>query len=94
MFGSVFKMRPQAGKSAELRQVMMGSPRRPDGMVTAYLLAEDASGDVWGFAVFKDEKAYRDNAADPAQNELYTKFRPLLDADPEWHDGNIEQRPA
>lgn len=94
MFGSVFKMRPKAGKAAELQQVMMGSPRRPKGMMTAYLLTEDAAGDVWGFAVFEDEKTYRDNAADPAQGEQYQKFRPLLEADPEWHDGTIAQRPA
>jgi len=94
MFGSVFKMRPKAGKAAELRQVMMSNPRRPDGMVTAYLLSEDAAGNVWGFAVFQDEKSYRANAADPSQSEQFEKYRALLDADPEWHDGAIEQRPA
>jgi hypothetical protein len=94
MFGSVFKMRPKAGKAAELQQVMMTNPRRPDGMITAYLLSEDAAGNVWGFAVFQDEKSYRANAADPAQSEQYEKYRALLDGDPEWHDGSIEQRPA
>ncbi len=94
MFGSVFKMQPKPGKAEELRQVMIGEPRRPKGMITAYLLSEDAAGNVWGVAVFEDEKAYRDNAADPAQNAQYQKFRALLEADPEWHDGAIEQRPA
>lgn len=94
MFGSVFKMRPKPGKSAELRQVMMGDPRRPRGMITAYLLSDDAAGNVWGVAVFEDEKMYRDNANDPAQGQQYEKFRTLLEADPEWHDGMIEQRPA
>ena len=94
MFGSVFKMRPKAGMATELQQVMMGNPRRPKGMITAYLLREDTHGNVWGVAVFEDEKTYRDNAADPAQGEEYQKFRALLEADPEWHDGTIEQRPA
>ncbi len=49
----------------------MGNPRRPKGMITAYLLSEDAAGNVWGVAVFEDEKTYRDNAADPAQGEEY-----------------------
>jgi hypothetical protein len=44
--------------------------------------------------VFEDEKSYRANAADPSQGEQYQKYRALLDADPEWHDGTIEQRPA
>lgn len=94
MYGSAFRMRPKAGMASQLRDVMMSDQRRPKGMITAYLLTEDAAGDVWGFAVFDDEKAYRDNANDPAQSAQYQKFRALLEADPEWHDGTIEQRPA
>jgi hypothetical protein len=63
-------------------------------MVTAYLLSEDAAGNVWSFAVFEDEKSYPASAADPSQSEQYEKYRALLDADPEWHDGSIEQRPS
>ena len=94
MYGSAFRMRPKAGMAAELRDVMMSDSRRPKGMATAYLLTEDMSGDVWGFAVFADEKSYRENASDPAQSAQYQKFRALLDSDPEWHDGAIVQRPA
>lgn len=94
MYGSAFRMRPKAGMAAQVRDVMMGDPRRPSGMVTAFLLTDDKSGDIWGFAVFADEKAYRENAADPAQNAQYQKFRALLESDPEWHDGSIAQRPA
>ncbi len=90
MFGSAFRMRPKAGMAAKLREQMMGS-RRPAGMKTAYLLSETASGDVWGLAVFEDEKSYRDNAASPAQDAEYQKMRALLESDPEWHDGSIEQ---
>ena len=93
MYGSIFKMRPKSGKSQELRDVMLTMDRRPKGMVTAYLLNEDSAGNVWGLAVFQDEKTYRDNAADPGQDAQYQKFRALLDSDPEWHDGNIDQRP-
>lgn len=93
MYGSAFRMRPKAGMASQVRDVMMSDPRRPKGMVTAYLLTADVSGDVWGFAVFEDEKAYRDNAADPAQGAQYEKFRALLEADPEWHDGAITQWP-
>ncbi len=92
MYGSIFKMRPKAGKAGDLRDTMMSNDRRPKGMVTAYLLTEDKAGEVWGVAVFEDEKTYRDNAADPAQDANYQTFRALLDADPEWHDGTITQR--
>jgi spermidine synthase len=94
MYGSAFRLRPKAGMAAQVRDVMMSDPRRPKVMVNAYLLTEDKAGDIWGFAVFADEKAYRDNAADPAQDAQYQKFRALLASDPEWHDGSIEQRPV
>jgi hypothetical protein len=94
MYGSVFKMRPKAGKAAELRDYMMGMERRPAGMVTAYLLSEDSGGNVWGMAVFEDEKQYRANAANPEQSKAYEGYRALLEADPEWHDGTITQRPG
>ena len=90
MYGSVFRMRPKSGMKVQLRETMLSNPRRPKGMVAAYLLSEDASEDVWGFAVFDDEKSYRDNANDPEQDAEYRKFRELLEADPEWHDGSID----
>jgi hypothetical protein len=89
MYGSVFRMRPKSDMRDQLFETMM-SDGRPKGMVAAYLLAEDGSGDAWGFAVFEDEKSYRDNANDPDQDAAYRRFRELLDADPEWHDGSID----
>ena len=77
----------------QVLDVMMSDPRKPKGMLAAYLLTEDAAGDVWGFAVFEDEQAYRANADDPAQGAQYQKFRARREADPERHDGSITQRP-
>ena len=94
MYGSAFRMRPKSGMADQLRTVMMDNPRRPKGMVAAYLLNEDKSDDVWGLAVFEDEKSYRDNASDPAQDAEYRKFRELLESDPEWHDGSIDSFPT
>ena len=90
MYGSVFQMRPKTGMKGQLRDVMMSNSRQPKGMIAAYLLNEDASEDVWGLAVFEDEKSYRDNANDPAQDAEYRKFRELLEFDPAWHDGSID----
>lgn len=92
MYGSVFQMRPKAGMAQQLRETMMNSDRRPPGMVTAYLLSEGGDGAVWGLAVFESEAKYRANAADPGQDEQYRTFRALLESDPEWHDGEIQQR--
>lgn len=38
---------------------------------------------VW----FEDRESYRRNADDPTQHERYLEYRALMEADPEWHDG-------
>jgi hypothetical protein len=38
---------------------------------------------------FESEEAYRKNAESPEQHARYEKYRALLDADPEWYDGEI-----
>lgn len=94
MYGSVFRMRPLAGKTAEFKAIFIDAEARPRGMVAAYMLTEDKDGSIWGLGVFEDEKTYRDNAASPEQNEEYERWRALLQADPEWHDGTIESMPV
>ena len=91
MYGSAFRMKPKSGMAQQLRETMMNNDRTPKGMVAAYLLEEDSGSAVWGLAVFEDEKSYRDNANDPEQDAQYRKFRELLEADPEWHDGSITE---
>ena len=59
----------------------------------AYVLQEP-NGDVWVMAIFDSEELYRKNAADPAQDRWYRQLREMLEADPEWHDGEITEEPA
>lgn len=88
-FGSVFKMKPKAGKKDELLKMFSeGAERNVDGFVMGH--AVDAGDEVWGIAVFRDEASYRKNADSPTQHEEYLKLRDLLEADPEWHDGTIQ----
>lgn len=92
MFGSVFRMQAKSGKKEELKKFMMSDDRMPDGAIQFY--GFDTGGDeLWGVAVFQDEKSYRANADDPAQHEWYMKVREMLTADPEWHDGEIMASP-
>lgn len=94
MFGSVFRMQAKPGKKAELLSTMMGEDDHdPKGMRAAYMY--DTGGDeIWGVAVFEDEKSYRANAESPEQDKQYRQFRELLVADPEWHDGTVIARPG
>lgn len=93
-FGSIFKMKPKAGQKQAVIDLFKGG-RRPNEMA-GFLMAHvfDCGDELWGVAVFQDEKTYRDNANDPAQDQEYQQLRSLLDADPEWHDGSIESIPA
>ncbi len=54
------------------------------------MFRSDRDPDEYFVAVaFESAEAYRANADDPAQDERYQRFRQLLEADPEWHDGHV-----
>jgi hypothetical protein len=88
-YGSIFRMIVRPGMKDQLKKLMTQQrSQRLAGVVSTHLF--DTGGDeIWGVAVFKNEKAYRDNANSPDQNARYQEFRALLEFDPEWHDANI-----
>ena len=59
-------------------------------LVAAYTLYENEGDGGWLVAVFEDRASYDKNADDPRMNEKYVEYRALMEADPEWHDGDIE----
>ena len=66
--------------------------RRPNvkGAEGGLLLKPDkGSGELVAVAIFSDKDSYHANAGDPGQHEWYLKLRALLEADPEWEDGEI-----
>jgi quinol monooxygenase YgiN len=89
-FGSVFRMKPKPGqKQAVIDHLLTRRELKDvDGFLAAYVY--DSGDELWGAAVFRDEKAYRDNANDPEQNKSYEKLRAMLEVDPEWHDGTVQ----
>ena len=90
MFGSVFRMVANPGAKEQIIRLMEDDTRvrSTPGFQSAYVF--DAAGnDLWAVAVFDDEKSYRANASNPEQDQWYRKLRALLQADPEWHDGEI-----
>jgi quinol monooxygenase YgiN len=84
-------MRIKAENLEKLRQVFQAEEARVvKGYVASYVLRENDSEDVWLMAIFEDRATYEANADDPAQHEMYMKYRALLEEEPEWHDGEIE----
>lgn len=92
MYGTVARIRVKQENREPLRAVMQRQGYdEVAGFVTSYVLYEDESDTAWLFAVFSDRAAYERNAGDPAQHERYLEYRALLEDEPEWHDGEVEQ---
>lgn len=94
MFGSIFRMQAKSGQAGAVEEHMRRwqRERRPKvaGVVAGYLLtSRDHPDELVGVAVFDSEENYRKNAADPEQDRWYRELRALLQADPEWNDGEI-----
>ncbi|MGI8552946.1 MAG: antibiotic biosynthesis monooxygenase family protein [Dehalococcoidia bacterium] len=94
MFGTVFHMRPRQGQEQAVEEMFRrwNRERRPKvaGVVSSHLLkSQSHPGEIVGIAVFDSEANYRKNAADPEQDVWYRELRGLLEADPEWNDGEV-----
>ncbi len=90
MYGTVAKTRVKPENREQLREVMMGQGGADvPGFVAGYMLYENDSDVSWLFAIFEDRSSYDRNADDPAQHERYLAYRPLMEDEPEWHDGEI-----
>lgn len=92
MYGTIFRLRPQTGREADVVALMeeWSQNRGPQvqGARAVYLLqSERRPGDLLSVAVFDDEATYRANATTPEQDEWYRRLREVLESDPEWEDG-------
>jgi antibiotic biosynthesis monooxygenase (ABM) superfamily enzyme len=91
MYGTVAYLRVKPGAEAKLQQhVRDFEALKVPGYVFLQIYRLDASSNtcvmVVGFATKAD---YAANAASPEQNARYLAYREFLEADPEWHDGEI-----
>lgn len=94
MFGSIYSMKPLPGQEANIAAHFRRweRERRPavGGAVGGYVLRPRGKPDeLIGVAVFDSEDSYTKNANDPAQNQWYLGLRAMLEADPEWNDGDV-----
>jgi hypothetical protein len=89
-------MKIQREKVDQLRALMTEvEDRSVEGHRATHVLIPDDGRDEIIMAVFFDDKAsYMKNADDPKMHEDYMKYRALLDADPEWTDGEWEMHEA
>lgn len=91
MYGTVARIRVKPGMEAELlRQVHEEDRARIPGYIGQYVYRMDADANVYLVAVlFEDREAYFANANSQEQHARYLAMLPLLEGEPEWHDGEI-----
>ena len=91
MYGTIARLRLKYGAEAELERLTAEfSTFNVPGYMGEYVYRMDADPRECYLAVlFESKDAYWANAQDPAQHQRYEQLRALLEADPEWHDGEI-----
>ena len=92
MYGAIARTRVKPENRDQLRTVVAkqlegGIP----GLITSFVLWENDSDTSWLLAVFEDRATYDKNADNPAQHQRYLEYRALMEDEPEWLDGEIEQ---
>lgn len=92
MFGTVFFMKPLAGKEEEVKNIFKewSTSVKPTvkGAKAGYLYTL-ADGRMVGVAVFESKEDYMANANNPTQDEWFKKLRANLELDPLWNDGEV-----
>lgn len=93
MYGTVARciVKPENREALRELSERQIAEREVAGYVTSYMLFENDSDVCWLFAIFEDFHTYTANADSPEQDAQYREFRALMESDPEWHDGVIEQ---
>jgi heme-degrading monooxygenase HmoA len=95
MYGTVARIRIKAGMEGQFRQLIEGQMHafeagQVPGFVATYTYRTDADSNEYYLAVvFESREAYWANAQGPEQDARYRQWLPLLESEPEWHDGEI-----
>ncbi len=92
MFGTIARMRPQAGRQADVIRLFeeWGRERGPrvPGAMAGYLMRPlNRPDELIAVPIFADRATYEANANDPQQDAWYRSLRELLEEDPIWEDG-------
>ena len=89
MYGSVARLRVKPGSEERLRELGRAGQTIP-GFVFEHVYRLDTGSNEYFLVVgFQDKAAYVANATSPEQHQRYLEYRALLDAEPEWNDGEI-----
>ena len=91
MYGTVAHMRVRPGMEETLAKQMRDfEAAKVPGAIAAYVYRMDADPhDYYMAVVWESKESYLANATSPEQHARYQEYRQALEAEPEWHDGEI-----
>jgi quinol monooxygenase YgiN len=96
MYGTIARLCIKPGMEDQFRQLLQEQAHpfetgQVAGFATSYVYRMDADpNDFFVAAVFESREAYWANAQRPEQDARYSRWLPLLEGEPEWHDGEID----
>ena len=90
----MFRMKVKSGQEQNILDLFeeWERERKPKvkGAVGSIIMNPDNKpGEMVGAGIFVDKEAHLANANDPEQHAWFLKMRELLEADPEWEDGEF-----
>jgi heme-degrading monooxygenase HmoA len=91
-YGPIARLKVKEGKADELMALNAADDSELAGKLKGYngayvLQSDNDPNELYLTVVFNSKEDYQANARSPEQDQRYQKMRALLDADPEWHDG-------
>ena len=91
MYGTIARYQIKPGMEGVLTEEMAEfEARKPTGARAVYIYRMDGNPNEYYLAVVWDTKeSYVANANSPEQHARYQKYVQALEAEPEWHDGEI-----
>jgi hypothetical protein len=91
VYGTVAHLQLKPGMEEKLRQLDREEAElNLPGFVFEHIYRLDQDPQKYIMVIaFVSREAYLANASSPEQHGRYLRFRELLAADPEWHDGEI-----
>jgi quinol monooxygenase YgiN len=89
VYGTVAKMKAKPGFIEAMKRIYEGQDMPPGGLAFyAYQMDADPN-EIYMVAVFESKEAYVANAQSADTDAQYQQWLEWLDAEPEWHDGEI-----
>jgi quinol monooxygenase YgiN len=89
MYGTVARARVKPG-GIEALHASMDDGNETSGAVAVYVYQMDADpNEIYIVAVFDSRETYVANAESSEQNARFEQMMQWLEAEPEWHDGEI-----